>query len=434
MCFDDYYNQYLFQRIINFLDKKKIINITYRKNYKFIIKKKKIKLNLNFFEMLFSKISRSKKYFFDLSIGIKKYIILNIFLKDLPFKDKITFSKNKNDILFNKMSLIDKKKRDQIKIEIVSSSEFERFFLSILNYQIPISFLEDFKNINKYLKKKINFKPKSIISDINYATNTSFKFWIANSHLKGTKIIITDHGGSYGLLNGEFINEQISDKSFRYFNSKFENSLHVPMIHRLQKRKKNSLNKLLVITHGVSKYPHYVTTSPVSGQVLDQIQMVKNFYKNLPKNINENFYIRPYQTKGWDLNKRYKDIFEKRVLENKNYYQKIYKSSKIIVSTYPKTSFYESFLSGPSILLTNFDHFKIKKHFNELHEILKKNNMLFENSLEASTFVTKVWENVDEWWYSKNVQQALKIYKSYLAYEKKNSLEIWADLIEKASN
>ena len=60
--------------------------------------------------MLFSKISRSKKYFFDLSIGIKKYIILNIFLKDLPFKDKITFSKNKNDILFNKMSLIDKKK------------------------------------------------------------------------------------------------------------------------------------------------------------------------------------------------------------------------------------------------------------------------------------------------------------------------------------
>ena len=30
------------------------------------------------------------------------------------------------------------------------------------------------------------------------------------------------------------------------------------------------------------------------------------------------------------------------------------------------------------------------------------------------------------------IQKALKIYKSYLAHEKKNSLKIWADLIKKA--
>ena len=92
--------------------------------------------------------------------------------------------------------------------------------------------------MNNYLETKVNFKPKCIISDMKYATNTIFKFWLANSQLNGTKIIISDHGGSYGLLNGEFINEQISDKSLRYFRSKFDNSFHVPIIHKLHKKKK----------------------------------------------------------------------------------------------------------------------------------------------------------------------------------------------------
>ncbi len=429
---DNYYNQFLFQKIINFLDKKKNIKIVYDTKYEFLKKKKKIEKKSNLFNFLFSKIARSKKYFCDLSIGIRKYIILSILLKDFPFKDKKTFSKNNNDILYNEMSVLNIKKRKKINATITPNSGFENFFLDFLYLQIPIAFLEDFKKINNYLESKVTFRPKCIISDMKYATNTIFKFWLANSQLNGTKIIISDHGGSYGLLNGEFINEQISDKSLRYFRSNFDNSFHAPIIHKLHKRKKNLLSKLLVITHNVSKYPHYVTTSPVSGQVLDQVTMIKDFHKNLPRKIEDKFYIRPYHIDCWDLNTRYKEIFKNKVLINKKHYEKIYKNSKIIISTYPKTTFYESFLSGPSILLTNLNHFKIKNEYDELHDVLKKNKMLFENSLDASNFVSKVWNNVDDWWYSKDVQEALKIYKSYLAYEKKNSLRIWADLIKKA--
>jgi putative transferase (TIGR04331 family) len=322
--------------------------------------------------------------------------------------------------------------RKKIDIKISSNSLFEKFFISILNENIPVAFIEDFEKINQRLKSEVCYRPKCIVSDMNYASNTFFKFWLANSHLKKIKIIITDHGGSYGLLNGEFINEQVSDKSFRYFKSIFKNSFHVPAIHSLKKRKKGLLSKLLVITHGVSKYPHYVTTSPVSGQVLDQIEIVEKFYKNLKDEIKKEFYLRPYQSKGWNLNNRYKDIFKKqKILIDRSQYEDKFKNSKIIISTYPKTSFYESFLSGPSILLTNLNYFKIVKEFDELHDILKKNNMLFEDSLGASNFVNKVWDNVDDWWYSKNTKDALRYFNSYLAYEKKNCIKIWSNLIKK---
>ena len=114
----------------------------------------------------------------------------------------------------------------------------------------------------------------------------------------------------------------------------------------------------------------------------------------------------------------------------KKKYEEVFKISKLVISTYPKTSFYESFLSGPSILLTNLDHFKINKEFDELHGILKRNKMLFEDSFEASSFVLSIWDNVNDWWSSNSTQEALKIFKSYLGYEKKNKIKIWANLIK----
>ena len=431
--YNDHYNQYIFQKIIVFLDKKKLINISHNESYGFKTKKEKYKIRSNIFDFIFLKFLKSKNYFCDLSIGVKNFIQLNFFLRDFPIKDKINFSANKNIFFFNKMSKIDFKKREKIKININPNSEFEFFFLYFLKNHLPVSFLEDFKEIKNYVEKEIDLNPKTIISDINYYANLLFKIWVANSYNKGVKIILTDHGGSYGLLNGEFINEEISDKSFRYFKSKFKNSLHVPVIHNLQKRKIKFRSKLLVVTHGVSKYPFNVTTSPVSGQVLDQIDVVKNFYKNLPNKISDNFYVKPYHLKSWNMNNRFKDFFYDKVITNKDDYKRIYDNSKIIISTYPKTTFYESFLSGPSILLTNFDYFKINKNFDELHDALQKNQMLFENSLDASNFVSKVWDDVDDWWFSSGTQKALDVFKSFVAYEKKNNVKIWADLIKKTS-
>ena len=77
--------------------------------------------------------------------------------------------------------------------------------------------------------------------------------------------------------------------------------------------------------------------------------MIKDFHKNLPRKIEDKFYIRPYHIDWWDLNSRYKEIFKNKVLINKKEYEKVYKNSKIIISTYPKlhfmSHFYQALLS-----------------------------------------------------------------------------------------
>ena len=79
---------------------------------------KKIRSKNKLFDFFNLKILRSKKYYIDLNIGIKNYILLNIFLKQLPYKDKISFSENNNNILFNNMSLQDKKHRKKLILKL----------------------------------------------------------------------------------------------------------------------------------------------------------------------------------------------------------------------------------------------------------------------------------------------------------------------------
>ena len=39
---------------------------------------------------------------------------------------------------------------------------------------------------------------------------------------------------------------------------------------------------------------------------------------------------------------------------------------------------------------------------------MKNCNMFFKNEKDAANFINKKWEQIDEWWWSKNVQDVRK--------------------------
>ena len=68
---------------------------------------------------------------------------------------------------------------------------------------------------------------------------------MAKSYTEGSKIITTDHGGYYGVKTANEEVRSISNKIFTYSKTDDENKIHVPIIHKFNKRKKNYLNSLL---------------------------------------------------------------------------------------------------------------------------------------------------------------------------------------------
>ena len=107
----------------------------------------------------------------------------------------------------------------------------------------------------------------------------------------------------------------------------------------------------------------------------------------------------------------------------------IIKKAKIIICSYPSTTFLESMISGPTILLYKSEYWKYTKDFNNLLSNLKEANILFENPNLAAKHLNKVWDNVDSWWESKKVKSVRSQFFSEACQIRENSINMWKDFL-----
>ena len=64
---------------------------------------------------------------------------------------------------------------------------------------------------------------------------------------------------------------------------------------------------------------------------------------------------------------------------------------------------------------------------------MKKNNIFFENYKGAAKFVNKNWNNIDDWWFSRSVQNARKEFINTFACVNQNILNSVAIELKKGS-
>ena len=105
-------------------------------------------------------------------------IKISINLKQIPTYSYDTF----NDIFgfknFYENEIFDVKKRNSIKLNFNCKSEFEKFLKSSIIEDIPLCFVEGFDNLFNFVKK-IQMRPKKIISSYYHYFNELFKVWVA---------------------------------------------------------------------------------------------------------------------------------------------------------------------------------------------------------------------------------------------------------------
>ena len=94
------------------------------------------------------------------------------------------------------------------------------------------------------------------------------------------------------------------------------------------------------------------------------------------------------------------------------------------IDFYLSTSFFESMYYNQPIILIYDDRllYGAYKSFNKYLKLLKKNNICFYNSSDASKFINKNYNNLEEWWFSKNVQNARKLFCQNFCYDSENPI------------
>ncbi len=417
----DNWNEYIYNLLLNKLDIKNLIKINSNVTFKNYPRKNKIKNNYinfiikKFFYIYNFLINKNKKLFYLEQLGENINLLflfkLSIWFKQIPtiwFRKKINF---KNENFYSQRKWI-----------IQNIDKNNNTFKSLLNEIIPLTipriYLENFLKI----EKKIKFKdwpknPKYIFTSNAFHYDDIFKYWCAKKNINGSKIIIGQHGGHYGL--GLFCSSQKHELSIsdHYFSWGWENDGYnniIPIGNFLNFNKKIKYNKnggLLIISNVFSKYFYRCFSMPIGHQYLSYLKFISGFINKINIKIKKNLFIRlTNRDFDWDLTNYWKTNHPDINFDNHSIkFLNTVKNYRLFVSTFNTTSFLETLkLNLPTIIILDKNYWELNEESNKHINKLKEIGVFFDNYNEASNFINNNWNRIEQWWWSSKVQICVK--------------------------
>ena len=238
---------------------------------------------------------------------------------------------------------------------------------------------------------------------------------MAEKSLFGVPIVIGQHGGSYGIAKETFLERhlmEISDKFISWGWTNIKNEKKIVPLGILKtfgtQVKHNSNGKLTLIHMAVTRLPYHVW-SGINGmnQWKQYAEEQYLFASLLPQNIFKEINVRLLAADfGTEQKLRWRKRFAEIGLdEGKKPLLDIYKDSRLIISTYNATTFLESMsLNIPTVIFWQPNHYEIRNDAIKDFELLKSVGLFHDSAESAAKFVSQIWENIDDWWFSNEVQ------------------------------
>ena len=433
-----------------FYKKEDIIFNDYQEFYDFIWRKDDQFNNIIFSELIkyHSKISikqivlfRKKKKILDTSIGVilAKNILkisnffskffrksTDIFIIDSYFKNffnfKLQIAVGQFPNFWQKVLLRTKKTKRKTKILFEEKNNNE--FFDVLNYFIsnfiPKIYLENYKEAVK-LSNNLPWpkKPKALISSNAYFLDDVFKIWAAEKKSRGSNLISTQHGGSFfstRMHSQEMHLKKISDYILTWGDKSKKNKFIIPFFNFVSTNKKIQsfkLGNLLLVDYIMPKYVEGLFSVYKGPQNLLFLEKKIKFLKNLKNRIINKTFIRNkdqyFDTLSFERG-MYADLNINVNFSSKSFYKEL-QNSRICVSNSNQTVLLETLnLNFPTIIYFDSKFDELKKSVIPYYNILKDSKIFFEDPVKAAIHINDIWDNVDDWWQSKKVQNAVNLF------------------------
>jgi putative transferase (TIGR04331 family) len=339
---------------------------------------------------------------------------------------------------------VDLSRRHKFNINIVGENNFESFLAKILPRQIPILYLEGYRNALEQLKK-IGWprKPKVIFTATSYSSDDFFKMWCAQKVEEGSKYVISQHGGHYGT--GKWASHEDHQKLCSFFFSWGWVSPSQPNVIPLsagkllatkKKLKTDPNGGLLQATATVPRYSYSLISMPVSSQIIEYIEEQVLFAKNLKSDIRKKLTVRLYPIEyGWAQKKRWEALIDDVSFDSNEHsmYQSINRS-RLFMGTYNATTFLETFAANvPTVLFWNPKYWELNEQAQIEYDMLRSVGILFDTPETAAEHVNLIWDDVGGWWSQSGIQEARRRFCHNYARTDPNWIEEWADALRKVS-
>lgn len=374
--------------------------------------------------------------------GQKLFFVSTQFTSYNLFKIQIETKQIKSSSQFDSQQDIYKTNIDiRRKISLSRNNHlFEELLNEIIPLQIPISYIEGFKEINKNALKYYPYKPNVIISSCSEVDNDTFKIWAAyHVETSNSRLNIIQHGGTYGMsklfsMEDHFL--KISDYFYSWgwggslSDEKGTKALPAPKLLRVKKRlKPNPTGRILHVSTSFPRYSYKLYSGPMSSTMLDYFDWEFCFVDKLSDDVKKLLLVRLYPVNmGWDEELRWKDRFPDLEIyqgRNKSFYTQCNKS-RLSIHTSNSTTFLETLSANfPSLIIWDTNLWEInssaKKYFDHLQDV----GIFHTSPITAAQTVNDIFMSPMRWWFTPKRQAAKNKFCNQFALTKDDWLPIW---------
>ena len=325
-----------------------------------------------------------------------------------------------------------------------SRSPFEVCARSLIPTQIPAVYIEGYgRLVEQSAGLPWPEQPKVIWTSNSHNSDDVFKAWAAEKTERGSRLVIGQHGGHYGMGRWSFTEEHDIAISDRYLSWGWSDRRgRVKPVGQLKARRPLKLRhsaqaRALMVTFAIPRFSYWMYSAAVSRQWLDYFRDQCTFVASLPRSIQVALIVRLYpEDFGWDQLSRWRDRFPELHLDNgESCIDDLIRQSRLYISTYNATTFLESItMNVPTVMYWNPSHWELRDCAEPHFANLKRVGIFHENPQSAAQHVAAIWENVDAWWQSLAVREVLEQFKQRYCHLPDNLLDCVGQAIGEVMN
>ena len=258
-------------------------------------------------------------------------------------------------------------------------------------------------------------KPSIIFTSNAYSSDDVFKAWAAAKVETGARLVVGQHGGSYGVARWSFSEDHqcaISDTWLSWGWEDQDNPKIKPVGNLKIIGRRHSWDPegfILLVENIIPRFSYWMFSVPVAGQWLGYFEDQCRFVAALTEPLRRKLLVRLYdQDYGWSPKKRWQDRFPQIRLDGgTSPFGSLMEKSRLCISTWNTTSFLESMaMNIPTLIFWNPNHWELRNSAISYFERLKEVGIFHENPESAAAKVAEICDDVPGWWHRVEIQEA----------------------------
>lgn len=339
--------------------------------------------------------------------------------------EKMQLDVNARDELFRGLSLPARTGHDWVSVAI-----------GLLPIYFPWCFLEGFGRLQAFSRHHYPDQPRAILTANALYYDEAFKEWAGRSAERGTVLIGAQHGGNFGIqryLLGRRFEVGIVDKYLAWGKSGAE----IPVAHAVvtppqligtrRRGTTPSTTKLLYSMTLRPRFCAYVHPLFHPNEYARHLDWQIALLSGLQQSVLSDLVLRTHaEDLGWGMREKLSAIAEFKYDTLALPFQECLTTSKLHLTDNLGTTFCESLARNvPTVLCINPDLHPLTDEATRVFGMLGEAEILFHRPVLAAAHLNRIWRDVDSWWQSNRVQNAVGEYCAGYAQVSQSPLKQW---------